>query len=153
MINTFDPWVRNTLLWSQRSQFCQPLSFSEMQNINHRMHLAFGRPQFTGYRYPHIYKIDSQLFIVKTLWPKIWKSFLWWSFLQWHLVTKSIFLGYTVDKMRGFWDIYVQLGPKSTGRLSLMFEDMYLPCFSMDFQVMGLIWKLIDWSLNSQHFV
>ena len=33
-----------------------------------------------------------------------------------------------------------------------MFEGLYLPCSSMDFQVMGLILKLIAWLLISQEF-
>ena len=37
--------------------------------------------------------------------------------------------------------------------MSPMFEGLYLPCSSMDFQVMGLIWKVVVWSLICRHFV
>ena len=34
-----------------------------------------------------------------------------------------------------------------------MLKGLYLPCSSMEFQVKGLIWKVVAWSLNSQHFM
>ena len=51
------------------------------------------------------------------------------------------------------WVQKVVYGYEANLLLSPMFEGQYIWSSSMEFHVMGLIWKLVAWSLTCQHFV
>ena len=51
------------------------------------------------------------------------------------------------------WVQKVVYGYEANLLISPMFEGQYISCYSMDFHVMGLIWKLVAWPLICRHLM
>ena len=79
---------------------------------------------------------------------------------QWFHVDQFTFNFCYSQNKRHFWSTFAHTDPSkrflwfySKSNNKLEFEVLNLRCSSMDFQVKGLKWKLLYWSLKCQHFI